>query len=83
MSVFVAIGFFHYHYENMPMQLTAIFHGCKKDNYQLNMFDYFHIFAQTKDCGYSLDGSNEYPQTMFKSKNKKIMYTPVNPNFTI
>ena len=26
---------------------------------------------------------NEYPQSMFKSKNEKIMYTPVNPNFTI
>ena len=28
-------------------------------------------------------GSNEYPQSMFKSKNKKIMYIPVNPSFTI
>ena len=28
-------------------------------------------------------GSNEYPQSMFQSKNKKIMYTPVNPNFAI
>ena len=26
---------------------------------------------------------NEYPQSMFYSKNKKIMYTPVNPNFII
>ena len=25
------------HYENTPMQYTAIFHGCKNDN--------FHIFA--------------------------------------
>ena len=24
-------------------------------------------------------GSNEYPQSMFKSKNKKILYTPVAP----
>ena len=28
-------------------------------------------------------GSNEYPQFMFGSKNKKMMYTPVNPSFTI
>ena len=28
-------------------------------------------------------GSNEYPQSMFWSKNKKKMYTPVNPSFTI
>ena len=30
-----------------------------------------------------IHGSNEYPQSMFWSKNKKIMYTPVNPSFTI
>ena len=28
-------------------------------------------------------GSNEYPQSMFLSRNKKIMYTPLNPSFTI
>ena len=29
-------------------------------------------------------GSNEYPQSMVLSRNKKIMYTPVNPaSFTI
>ena len=27
--------------------------------------------------------SNEYPQSMFKSKNKKKMYTPTNPTLTI
>ena len=27
------------HYENTPMQHTAIFHGCKNDNFQLNVFD--------------------------------------------
>ena len=37
------------------------------------------------DYGYSLEpprrgGSNEYPQSMFLSWNKKIMYTPVNPS---
>ena len=30
-----------------------------------------------------LGGSYEYSQSMFYSKNKKIMYTPVNPSFTI
>ena len=30
---------------------TAIFHGCKNDNIQLNFFDYFHIFAQNIYCG--------------------------------
>ena len=38
--------------------------------------DIFHISAQNKDCGYSLEpprrgGSNEYPQSMFLSENEK------------
>ena len=33
------------HYENMPVQHTAIFHGCINDNFQVNFVDYFHIFA--------------------------------------
>ena len=50
--------------------------------------DIFHISVQNIDCGYSLEpprrgGSNEYSQSMFLSINKKIMYTPVNPSFTI
>ena len=28
-------------------------------------------------------GSNEYPQSMFWAKIRKIVYTHVNPNFTI
>ena len=28
-------------------------------------------------------GSNEYQKSMFESKSKKIMYTRVNPSFTI
>ena len=60
----------------------------KKGNFQIKNSDIFHIFAQNTDCGYSLEpprrsGSNEYPQSMFLSKIRKIMYTPVNPNFTI
>ena len=39
------------------------------------MFDIFLIFAQNMDCGYTLEpprrgSSNEYPQSMFWSKNK-------------
>ena len=67
---------------------TAIFHGRNNDNFRLKPFDYFQIFAQNIDCGYKLEpphwgGSNEYPQSMFWSKNKKIMYTPLHPSFTI
>ena len=52
-------------------------------------FDIFHFSAQIIDCVYSLEpprrgGSSEYPQYMFSSTNKKkIMYTPVNPSFTM
>ena len=51
-------------------------------------FDIFLIFAQNIDCGYTLEpprrgGSNEYPQFMFWSKNKKNRYTPAYPSFAI
>ena len=76
------------HYANMPVQYTAIFHGCKNDNFQIMFSDIFLIFAQNIYCWYTLEppqrgGSNEYPQSMFWSKNKKNMYTPVNPTFSI
>ena len=46
------------------------------------MFDIFLIFAQNIGYGYTLEpprqgSSNEYPQSMFWSKNKKNRYTPV------
>ena len=43
------------HYENTPMQHTAIFQGRKNDNFHLKMFDYILIFAQNIDCGYTLE----------------------------
>ena len=60
----------------------------KPENFQIKISDVFHISAQNIDCGYSLEpprrgGSNEYPQSMFWAEIRKIMYTPVNPNFTI
>ena len=69
----------------MSVQYTAIFHGCKNDNFQMKIFDIFLIFAQNIDCRYTLEppqrgGSNEYPQSMFCSKNKKYVY-PSKPHF--
>ena len=32
------------HYDNTPMQYTAIFHGCKNNNFQIKMI-FFLIFA--------------------------------------
>ena len=48
----------------------------------------FHISAQKIDFGYPLEpprrgGSYEYPQSMFWAEIRKIIYTPVNPSFTI
>ena len=42
------------HYEYKPMRCTAIFHGCKNDNFQMKYCNSFNIFAQNIDCGYSL-----------------------------
>ena len=72
----------------MPMQYKEIVKVVKNENFPLKIFDIFLIFAQNIDCGYTLEpphrgGSNEYPQSMFWSKNKKNRYTPANPSFTI
>ena len=77
-----------FHYENMSMQYTVIFKVVKNENFQWKFFDIFLIFAQNIDCGYTLEpprrgGSNEYPQSMFWSKNKKNRYTPAYPSFAI
>ena len=46
----------------------------------------FYISAQNIDCGYSLEpprrgGSNEYPQSMLMSRNKKNNVYPCKPQF--
>ena len=56
--------------------MNRYFLALKIENFQLKNFDIFLIFAQNIDCGYTLEpprrgGSNEYPQSMFWSKNKK------------
>ena len=63
------------------------FWGYKNEKFSVEffflIFSYF-IFAQNIDCGYTLEplrrgGSNEYPQSMFWSKNKKkwvYLYIP-------
>ena len=75
------------HYENMPIEiyLTKFYHQ-KKWKFSDKNSDIFRISAQNIDCGYSLElsrqgSSNEYPQFMFLSRNKKIMCTPCKPQF--
>ena len=58
----------------------------KNENFQIKNSDIFHISAQKLDCGYSLEppprgGSNEYPQSMFLSRNKKNNEYPCKPQF--
>ena len=52
-------------------------HAIYKKIVKNEIFDMFLIFAQNIDCGRG--GSNEYPQFMFWSKNKKNRYTPATP----
>ena len=54
--------------------------------FQIKNSDVFYISAQNIDCGYSLEpprrgGSNEYPQSMFWSRNKKNNVYPCKPQF--
>ena len=74
--------------KKLSMQYTEKKIGCKNENFHWKNFDILLIFAQNIDCGYTLEpprrgGSNEYPQSMFWSKNKKNRYTPANPSVTI
>ena len=76
------------HNENTPIQIFRKFHLQKLKIFRYKDSDIFHISAQNIDFGYSLEpprrgGSNEYPQSIFWAEIWKIMYTPVNPSFTI
>ena len=58
----------------------------KNGNFSHKNSDIFHVSAQNIDCGYSLEpprrgGSNEYPQSMFLSRNNKINVHPCKPQF--
>ena len=60
----------------------------KNENFQIENSDIFSYFCLNIDCGYSLEpprrgGSNEYHNLCFWAEIRKIIYTPVNPSFTI
>ena len=68
-------------YSNVQKILTP-----KNENFQIKNFDIFQISAQNIDYGYSLEpprrgGSNEYPQSIFLSRNKKNNVYPCKPQF--
>ena len=65
---------------------TENFPTKKNENFQIKISDIFHICTQNIDCGHSLEpprrgGSNEYPQSMFLSRNKKNNVYPCKPQF--
>ena len=58
----------------------------KNDNFSEKNSDIFYVSAQNIDYGYSLEllrrgGSNEYPQSMFLSRNNKNNVYPCKPQF--
>ena len=62
------------------------FYPTKNENFQIKQSDIFHISAQNIDCGHSLEpprrgGLNEYPQSMFLSRNKKNNVYPFKTQF--
>ena len=70
----------------MPIQIYWKFYNQKRKKNQIKNSDIFHISAQNIDCGYLLEppqrgGSNEYPQSMFLSRNKKNNVYPCKPQF--
>ena len=66
----------------MPMKIFPP----QNENFRIKNYDIFHISAQNLDCGYSLEplrqgGPNEYPQSMFLSRNKKTNVYPCKVGF--
>ena len=74
-----------HHYENLSMQYSEKKWLKKMKFFTRKILIFFLFLLQNIDCGYSLEpprrgGSNEYPQSMFCSKNKKnrcTLHTPV------
>ena len=58
----------------------------KKGIFFYKKYRFFFISVENIDCGYSLEpprrgGSNEYPQSMFLSRNEKNNVYPCKPQF--
>ena len=70
----------------MPIQIYWKFHHQKLKIFEIKNSDIFPISAQNIGCGYLLeppwwDASNEYPQSMFSSKNKENNVYLCKPQF--
>ena len=74
------------HYGSTPIQIYWKIYNQKKKFFLIKISDIFHISVQNIDCGYPLEppkrgGSNEYPQSMLLSRNKKNNVYPCKPQF--
>ena len=67
------------HYE----KLVIFIQGYKLKINIWKSFDVFNIFSQNIHCGYTLEPPNEYPQSMFWSKNKRNRFGPAKFRFNI
>ena len=72
----LGINSFHVHYKKQGYLNILKILPPKNENFRRKNSDIFHISVQNIDCGYSSEpprrgGSNEYPQSMFSSRNKK------------
>ena len=70
----------------MPIQIYWKVNHRKIKKFQTKNSNIFHISAQNIDCGFPLEpphrgGSNENPQSMFLSRNKKNNVYPCKPQF--
>ena len=80
--------FFSYITKTCPCNIQRFFSTVKIEKLIRKFLIFFLFLLQNIDCGYTLEpprrgGSNEYPQSMFWSKNKKNRYTPAYPIFAI
>ena len=76
------------HYENTPIQIYWKFHHQNLKVFSDKNSDILHISAQNIACWYSLEpprrgGSNEYHNLCVWAEIIKIMYTHVNPSFSM
>ena len=71
------------HYENTPIQIYWKFNHKKTESFPIKILI---SLLKNIDCGYPLEpprrgGSNEYPQSMFLSRNKKNNVYPYKAQF--
>ena len=70
-----------FHYENTPMQIYRKFHLLKLEIFRQKTLIFFIFLLKTQIVGTRRGGSNEYPQSMFLSRNKKNNVYPCKPQF--